>query len=82
MKNDKMRTSVKRFALNMETVLRENDHKFGWRDLSFSHLLIRIKGEIEELEDALINQNKENIVHECADIANFLMMIVDNVRHK
>lgn len=43
------RPTVALFATEMERVLRENDHKGGWKRSSFPYLLSRLCGEISEL---------------------------------
>jgi len=71
-----LRDPLARFAMEMERVLRENDHKRGWADCSQVWLLNRLKQETAELERALASG--KNIVKEAADVANFAMMIADN----
>jgi hypothetical protein len=63
----------------MEKTLQENDHKTGWKDLSFQHLLERLRQELAELESAII-WGEDNAKQECTDIANFAMMIFDNLK--
>lgn len=48
-----VRPEVHRFALFMEHVLRENDFKGGWQDMSHEQLLKRLKDEVKELGQAL-----------------------------
>lgn len=48
-----MRPAVKWFAQQMETKLRENDHKGGWMDCDYLWLIKRLKDEVEELEREL-----------------------------
>ena len=38
-----VRREVKDFAVMMEQKLQENNHKSGWRSLSFRDLLLRIR---------------------------------------
>lgn len=79
-----VRPSVKRFAIEMEKVLRENDYKGGWNELSDDHLINRMFQEWIELHDAMIIRNRLNakttidMQKECIDIANFAMMLFDN----
>lgn len=57
-------------------VLKDNDHKSGYRECNYLYLLNSLKDEVSEIEDALINQeDPADIVRECADVANFAMMI-------
>ena len=89
-----MRESVQKFSEAMETVLKEHDWKGGWEQEDFSYLWNRLLDEIEELkkqlERARLLQTKEVILSipnkklinkEAVDVANFCMMIVDNVKY-
>ena len=51
-----------------------------WHQCSIEWLLTRIYDELVELNDA-VNEEKSNdeIQKECADVANFAMMIFDNL---
>jgi len=72
----KLRSAVKKFAELMETKLRAHDHDYGpsgWTDADPVYLLKRISQELEELAAAMIHQR--GVKKECADIANFAMMI-------
>ncbi|MCU5414689.1 hypothetical protein OCE50_27885 [Bacillus wiedmannii] len=80
-----MRTEVKWFAEQMESKLQENDHKGGWQDCDCYWLLNRAIKECVELSRELdahrdLGDNKEKIIKECSDVANFVMMIADKVR--
>ena len=57
----------------------KNMRKTSWRGKSISNLLAMAKREIEELEESLIDQDNANSLHECADVANFMMMIHDSI---
>ena len=84
-----VRPEVAKFAIEMETVLRKNDHKTGWRGMEHDTLLRRIRDEFEELRDAQSHISS----HECdrsdpayiqfmrkeaIDIANFCMFLCHN----
>ena len=84
-----VRPEVAKFAIEMETVMRENDHKTGWRGMEHDTLLRRIRDEFEELRDAQSHISS----HECdrsdpayiqfmrreaLDIANFCMFLCHN----
>ena len=80
-----IREEVLRFALKMEEKLKENDRKGGWNSSSISYLLSGINRETEELSYALGQEgqsysrtDRANIISECADVANFAMMLADN----
>ena len=85
-----LRPSVLSFALLMERVLRDNDHKGGWQDCEPDWLLTRLRQEVNELDEAMrkgtIARHDESgrtsdwpadVPREAADVANFAMMIVD-----
>ena len=92
----KIRTEVKEFSEIMEYKLKENDSKGGWSECEIDWLIERMEGEIDELKNALWKRRNdwgrsvsegfifvasdEDIQKECADIANFAMMIADNVK--
>lgn len=90
----KLRKSVEWFAKEMEAKLQENDHKGGWAGCRFSDLFPRIQHERDELmltavplkldtiAETLSPEDACQLIRECADIANFAMMIADNVRMK
>jgi len=92
-----MRESVKEFADAMERVLKDNDHKDGWKNLNAYHLLGRIDEERDELframdrfyrdENAIGNQklakkDLNDMLDEAIDIANFCMMLYDNYKER
>lgn len=68
---------TKIFGLAMNEQLEANSHKHGWGDCSISWLLERAEEEFGEFKEAVVN--RENVLHEAADVANFLMMICDNI---
>lgn len=69
------RKEVVWFATLMEEKLRENDHKGGWGNCDIYYLIGRLQQECEEAYNAITNHNIKNIPLECADVANFAMMI-------
>lgn len=70
-----MRHEVKTFAQCMEHKLKKNDHKGGWEGVTNERLFELLRQEVDELEQAMLNEPTLNIVFEAADIANFAMMI-------
>lgn len=79
--------AVKWFVQEMEKKLHANSHKRGWQKNSLRSLCDRVGDEHNELIGQLFewevsgNQScLENIIKECADIANFAMMIADNAK--
>ena len=87
-----LRESVKWFAEQMELVLRKNDHKGGWKNCTWEYLFDRLEEEQKELVeecykdgysdvfDIFLNTNTEAMIKEAVDVANFAMMIADNLR--
>ncbi len=75
----KLRPEVLRFAEAMERKLRKNDYKSGWKDCDLFYLEDRLKKELSEFMKTLANQSNR-MEGEAADVANFLMMLVDVVR--
>jgi hypothetical protein len=71
----KVRPEVARFALLMEAKLRANDFKRHWSCSSLQYLSARLTQERKELSEAIATRT--GVGEECADIANFAMMIAD-----
>lgn len=71
------------FAVEMERKLAKNRHKGdrkGWMKDGAHSLLNRIHDEWEELRAKLDNgSTSSEIVQECADVANFALMVADRV---
>lgn len=81
-----MREQVKWFAEKMEETLKVNDHKGGWGadKCSMNYLHERLQEEVIELDYAtgiVGKEARELIIKECADVANFAMMIADRIRN-
>ena len=84
-KSELIRPEVARFALEMERVLKENDHKSGWDEMSIHQLFSRIKDEFEELQMEYVlwahtasqirGKHKEKMCKEAIDISNFCMFL-------
>jgi hypothetical protein len=76
-----LRPEVQWFAQQMELTLRANDHKGGWNEMSPRELATRLNEEVYELELAYYaGRNAERVIREASDVANFAMMIADNIR--
>ena len=73
------------FSKLMEAKLQENKHKRHWSTCEHLWLLARMVEEVGELS-SLMNRDRglpegasvRAIARECADVANFAMMIADN----
>ena len=74
-----MRTQVEWFAKRMENKLIANDHKGGWQGEPNYYFTTCIKDELDELQSALMSGNETEAINECVDIANFAMMLADNL---
>ncbi len=72
--------AIEKFIYDMVNKLEENSHKGGWEKCDMTYLYHRAAQEIEELKEALFNRKR--VVSECADVANFAMMIADNIRRE
>lgn len=70
------------FAELMEQRLSENRHKGGrdgWEKTWVMELFSSLRDESNELAIAIEVGNSKEIVRECADVANYAMMIADVV---
>ena len=78
---NEVRSSVQQFGKDMERKLRKNDHKGGWGEASNAWLVRRMFDEVGELMEAIIaGHPAEDVIDECADVANLAHMIADNAR--
>lgn len=83
------RDSVKAFADAMEEKLRKNDHKndgfgdCGWERCTYQYLSTRLVQEIKEMKKAIgLGKPPKDVLDECADVANFCMMIAENYQRE
>ena len=77
--NNLGQNSILSFAVIMQKKLEANAGKGGWEDCSFEYLVKRAKEELTEVENAITQNKSCHVVQkECADVANFMMMIADN----
>lgn len=65
---------LKRFVDAMVYKLNKNSHKGKWEDSTIDRTLQLLKGEVDELTDAIAEGNDIEIVLEAADIGNFAMI--------
>ena len=70
------------FALDMKRKLAKNVHKKHWSEVTLDYLYGRMLEEQSELYYALKSGKAQDIIDECADVANFSLMIADSVRHE
>lgn len=84
----KLWKSVRWFADQMQYKLNINRHKNHWSECTYSYLIERLKEEVNELSvhvdssDVFNPENKQMIIKECADVANFAMIIADSVNDR
>lgn len=63
----------------MSEKLQENVHKGGWEHDSVASLLTRLFEEAYEIcESVRVGMPARSVYRECADVANFAMMIAEN----
>ena len=87
-----LRPEVQIFAEAMERKLRQNDHKGGWENMPLGWLRGRLGEETKELDVSItayideieccgdLSKPRQAILLECADVANFAMMIAANCK--
>lgn len=69
------------FLSIMKLKLYENTHKDNWSSLSYDFLRKRITEELIELDKAIADNDLRNAQKELGDVANFCMMISDNISY-
>jgi hypothetical protein len=78
--------AVLQFAHHMEAKLAQNRHKGdreGWLKADPWELFWLLRKEVRELDQAMTHcQTPDEVTKECADIANFAMMVADTYRVK
>ncbi len=87
---DEQCVAVQQFWSSMVERLVDNKDKGGWDGMGLDFLFGRLFGEVWELLSAIqfpphtrpqqtVDMRVEHVVHEAADVANFAMMIADEV---
>lgn len=79
---DRYKEDLEWFVTEMETKLDSNNYKGTWKNDSINRLFDMLEDEADELfsEITEINVSNENIIKECADVANFAMMIAERAK--
>lgn len=72
--------AIDRFREDMLRKLRANCHKPHWRTADFASLYTLLCRKVMELAAAHKAADTMAIINEAADVANFAMMMADNVR--
>jgi hypothetical protein len=73
---------VNEFSQLMKLKLNANVDKGLWNNETYEYLRGRINIELKELDDAIAAKDYVNAELECADVANFCMMISDNLNYE
>jgi len=66
---------VKRFVDAMMYKLRVNSHKGRWELVDVNIALTGLKKEVNELQEAATMGNMVEVLLECADVANYAMIL-------
>ncbi len=72
-----MRKEIKNFTHLMETKMLLNEHKGGHERLKLDELMKLLHQEIRELKGAIDAKDYKATALECADVANYAMLIAD-----
>jgi len=77
-----MDDDLKDFNVHMKHKLLVHKNKGGYDRLSLEELTKLLHGEIKELRDDIAANNMVGIINECADVANYAMMIAMKVQNR
>lgn len=79
-----MEIEVEWFGKEMLKKLKGNTNRLHWIKTSYDYLFNRLEEEMRELQELLLDDKvsykHKKMIAECADIANFAMMIADKAR--
>jgi NTP pyrophosphatase (non-canonical NTP hydrolase) len=73
---------IQKFVDVMIHKLHKNTHKGRWENIHVLKAYSLMVGETDELAEALGTNNKEEVYLECADVANFAMIIASITRER
>lgn len=82
---------VRQLSLVMLEKLEANRHKDMWSGETYANLVELLQAEVIELDQALAHfidpmskrgVTAEDVIRECADVANFAAMIVDVIKER
>jgi hypothetical protein len=76
------RESVKNMAQMMEAQLRRNEHRGGWDNCCRAYFLEKLEINLRDLRHNLDAGLHAVAQRDCADIANFSMMLAENERRE
>ena len=72
-----MRECIKAFSNVMETKMLLNEHKGGHERLRIDELMKLLTQEVRELKTEVDSKDYKAVILECADVANYAMLIAD-----
>lgn len=79
--SEKRLDTLKWFAGEMLAKQEANMHKGdNWEEVGLGRLFRNLRIETEELAGALMAQDLAEVVRECADVANYCLMLADTAR--
>lgn len=70
-------TALSRMVEAMRYKLHANRKKGVWENITIEQALQFLRDEVDELEEALTTSNRYEIIMECADVANFALILSD-----
>ena len=79
---EQMDDDIQTLVDHMHRKLLLNDHKPNWKDYTDRYIFECILVEVDELEEALILGNSGGIAKEIADVANYCMMMISNIKRR
>ena len=79
MRTSDIERAMKSLNETMKEKLKENDYKGSWTTTDIWELYYLLCEEIDELSEALLYEGVDAIKKECADVANYVMFIHDNI---
>ena len=69
---------VEEFSLKMLEKIQTRHNRYaplGWKTMDIKRIVKLLKGELEELEEALIEGDDQSVRDEAIDVANYSMFI-------
>jgi NTP pyrophosphatase (non-canonical NTP hydrolase) len=77
MGDDFLKERLKKFKLR---AIERKRSLYPWKDFSTAHLLERLFEEFQELVEAADNENVDEIMDECLDVANYAWFIYEQAK--
>jgi NTP pyrophosphatase (non-canonical NTP hydrolase) len=70
------------FIVHMKHKLLVHKNKGGYERLTLEELFKLLQGEMKELRVDIDSKNMTGIINECADVANYAMMIAIKIQNR